>query len=204
MNYTDNRQLISGPDSNYLVNFVRLRRGLEEHIESGQMSFDMLPVYTYLLIKADFNNGVVWHTSAPYIAMKFRKSASHINRQLLNLERRGYIKRFGHRGRIAAYEILINKYLLFNGVLIDSDNSKSINEIAFTCVLKGELFGSFKVFKVDLTEFYLTSYKELKKLRIEEIKENGKRKTAAGGNPNRHRGIVRLGDVVKYHVSPYQ
>ena len=69
------------------IGHIKLRRGLLDHIETGKMKPDMLSVYTYLLLTADYTCGVVWHTSAPYIGMKFRKQAKHINRQMMKLEK---------------------------------------------------------------------------------------------------------------------
>ncbi len=153
------------------IGHVKFRRGLLEHIESGKMKADMLSVYSYLLLKADYNCGIVWHTSAPHIGMKFRKQAKFINRQMMGLEKEGYIKRFGHRGQINAYEVLINSYLVFNGVLINADNSTDINNIAWTCGFNSELTGCYRELKVDLTVFYVSSYKEIKNIRIKEVKE---------------------------------
>lgn len=160
-------------DRSFIMNengHVRLRKGLLDHINSGKMKADMLSVYTYLLLEADYTCGIVWHTSAPYIGMKFRKQATHINRQLIKLEKNGYIKRFGHRGQISAYEILINKYLLFNGVLINTDNSSDINNIAWQPNVNGELIGSYRELKVNLIDFYVSSYKEVKNIIIKEVK----------------------------------
>jgi len=147
---------------------VKLRRGLLEHINSGKMKSDMLSIYTYLLLKADYTCGVVWGISAPYIGIKLRKPAKYINRQLIKLEKEQYIKRFGHRGQISSYEILINKYLVFNGVLIDAVNSIDINNIAWSCGLKGELSGSYHEVKRELSVFKVSPYKEIKNIIIKE------------------------------------
>ena len=171
---------------------VQLRRGLLEHIETGKMKFDMMPIYSYLLLKADYTCGIVWHTSAPYIGMKYRKQSKHINRQLLKLEKEGYIKRFNHRGNIAAYEILINKYLLHNGVLIDSDNSIDINNIAWTTGLKGEIIGTYEGLKRDLGVIYLSSYKELKNIIIKEDKKKDKKPSVIIPDENIYRKFAHL------------
>ena len=150
---------------------IRLRKGLLHHIDIGKMKFDMLAVFTYLLLKADFTCGIVWGTSAPYIGQKLRKPAKHINRQLLKLEAETYIKRFGHRGQISSYEILINKYLVFNGVLIDAVNTTDINEIAWVPGVNGEIIGNYKRIKLESTVFYLSPYKEIKNIIIKKIED---------------------------------
>lgn len=147
---------------------VRLRKGIKEHINTGKMKGDMLSVFTFLLLWADYTCGIVWGTSAPYIGQKLRKPAKHINRQLLKLERELYIKRFGHRGQISSYEILIHKYLIFNEVLIDAVNTKDINHLAWSPGVNGEIFGNYKIIKGEINDYYLSPYKEIKNIIIKE------------------------------------
>lgn len=150
---------------------IQLRRGLLEHIDTGRMKSDMLSVYTYLLLAADYTCGIVWHTSAPYIGIKLKKKATFINRQLVKLEKGAYIKRFKHRGQIMSYEIIINKYSLPNLISIDSVKSTDINNIAWIPEVKGELIGSYREVKCKLSVSYVSTYKEVKKLIIKEVKK---------------------------------
>lgn len=147
---------------------IRLRRGLLEHIDTGKMNGDMLGVYIYLHLGCDYTTGIVWTTSAPYISFKLKKPVKLVQRILQNLAKKKYIKRFGHRGHVSFYQVLINRYLLHNGVLIDAVNSKDINNIAWTLGVKGKLIGTYSRLKSDLNQTYVSSYKELKNIRIKE------------------------------------
>ena len=149
---------------------IRLRRGLLEHIDTGKMNGDMLGVYIYLHLGCDYTTGIVWTTSAPYISIKLKKPVKKVQRVLQKLAEMEYIKRFGHRGQVTHYKVLINRYLLHNGVLIDSVNSKDINHIAWTLGVNGKLIGTYLRLKTDLNETYVSSYKELKNIRIKELK----------------------------------
>lgn len=142
--------------------FVALRKGLLEHVVEGRMSGDMLSVYSYLLLKADYLTGLVWHTSSIYIGLQLRKDRKWVNRQMLKLEREGYIKRFSYRGNVSAYEVLINNYIVKNAVLIDAGKSNSINEICYREILNADLKWTFSEIKMELSEFQVSTYKDIK------------------------------------------
>jgi len=154
------------------IGFVKIRRGLFEHIRSGRMKSDMLSIYTYLHLTADIYTGMVMGTSAPYIGMDLRKPLKHVQRQLIKLEKGKYIKRFGHRGCIQSYNILINKYETANGILIDTDNSKNINEIAYRPKLNRNLIGTYVSFNCPLGVFYVSSVIELKNIQTKKIEKD--------------------------------
>lgn len=147
---------------------IRLRRGLLDHIDTGKITGDMLAIYVYLLFKADYNTGIVWSISAPYIALKLKKPLKMVQRLMMKLEKSGYFKRFGQRGQIRHYKVLINRYLLFNGVLIRADYTTDINNLAWECGLNKVLSGTYKILKKNLIRIYLSSYKEVKNIRIKE------------------------------------
>lgn len=112
--------------------FVRLRFGLKDHIKTGKMQGQDLGIYVALHLHADYQTGVVYHISAPYLATFLRESVHKVRRSLCRLEKSGYIKRFGHRGQVSGYDILIDRYLLLNCILTCAAKSLSLQEIAWT------------------------------------------------------------------------
>ncbi len=155
----------------YNNGFVRLRKGLKEHINRGLMSGEMLSVYTYLHLHADYSCGIVWNTSAPYIARDLKYKTSFTNRILRKLEQKEYIKRIGHIGQKMSYEIILNKFLTPNGILIDAVNSKSVNKLAWTLDLNVTLSESQMNLKCISNVFQVSPYKEIKNIKTYRNKE---------------------------------
>ncbi len=110
--------------------FWRIRRGLYNHVADGNITGPELMVYVAIHMHADYETGVAMKMSAPYLARFLGVTDSFVGRKLRSLEKKGYIKRLGHRGQVRHYPVIINKYLTSKGMLIDADNSLSVNEIA--------------------------------------------------------------------------
>lgn len=90
--------------------FVKLRRGINEHVVSGKMCLTDFTIYTLLLINANHETGVWDNASAGLISSLYRLPERTCRDVLERLERNGYIKRFMVRGKRAGYPILINNY----------------------------------------------------------------------------------------------
>lgn len=111
--------------------FLMIRRGLFAHIEAGLMKGRDIPTYVAIHFFADYDTGVAYNVSAPYLANFLHERPDRIRRSLRRLERVGYIKRFEKRGGEPGYDIVIDKYLVKKCISIDAAKSNSINEIAF-------------------------------------------------------------------------
>jgi hypothetical protein len=92
--------------------YVKLRRGLLDHFETGKMSPPEAGVYFVILLKADHRTGIWQSTSAKTIAWYYRRHMTErrVRKALQNLEEAGYIKRFRTIGSHLSYPILVNKY----------------------------------------------------------------------------------------------
>lgn len=96
--------------------FIKIRRGLREHIRDGRMKANELAVYIHLHLCADFRTGIQ-KNSAPHIHYGMGQSLSirQLQRILASLESKGYIKRFRVPGKMGDYYILINKFEVTTG-----------------------------------------------------------------------------------------
>ena len=112
--------------------FLMIRRGLFDHIETGLMKGRDIPTYVAIHFFADYETGVAYNISAPFMGKFLHQKPHVVRRSLRRLEARGYIKRFAQRGGHPGYDIVIDKYLVKKCISIDAGKSKSINEIAFT------------------------------------------------------------------------
>ena len=93
-------------------NFVQVRRGIIEHLETGQLSAREFAVYNLIILLADKATGLWWGCSKA-ISAKFghgdlddraAKGALH------RLEENGYIRRFFVQGQRGNHPILVDKY----------------------------------------------------------------------------------------------
>src|ERR1051326_6495562 len=116
--------------------YVRLRRGLLEHLENGRMTYMQAGVYSVMLLQADHKTGIWWGSAMKLYAMSrgdgetesgedTRNMAERrkLNRCLSRLEDGGYIKRFIVKGKIGNYAVLINKFMCSGGV----NDGKTLN-----------------------------------------------------------------------------
>lgn len=99
--------------------FFQLRRGIEEHLLNGSLSFQDLGVYVTILLQADYRTGQ-WWGSAPRLAATAPRAADlrTIQRSIERLQSCGFLKVFrrshGARGN---YGVLINKFEPSSGAL---------------------------------------------------------------------------------------
>jgi hypothetical protein len=92
--------------------FFKLRRGIEEHLFNGSLSFHDLGVYVTILLQANYYTGQ-WWGSTPRLTATAPRSANAraVQRSIERLQKLGFLKVFrkshGTRGN---YGVLINKF----------------------------------------------------------------------------------------------
>jgi len=112
--------------------FLKIRRGLSEHLDRGKMSGKEYLLYLHLLIEADHRTGVVWKTSAPFIQHNLECfSLRQLREAIHNLEVKGYLKRFFSYGKNTFYDILLDKYEIVGGSQTVSQKTISINDVQY-------------------------------------------------------------------------
>jgi len=100
--------------------FIKIRRGLRDHVRDGKMNLLELGVYLHLQFCADFRTGIHKNSAGHiYYATGQRYSVRQIQRALEALEKAGYIKRFIVDGRRGDYYILIHKFFVTDGAWKD-------------------------------------------------------------------------------------
>ncbi len=168
-----------------------------DHLESGKINGRELAVYTALHMWADFSCGFVWKVSAPFLA-KFLSEKEHITKKCLkSLDKKGYIKRFNHRGQRTYYPTLINNYEVQKGVFTRVDKTVSIDNLCLRVDFKCTLNVLQTDFKCPLSELYVSPIKEVKNIRIEELKNKRAKKPKVEKHKYGEYKNVLLTDVEK-------
>ncbi len=166
-------------NKNSHAGFVPIRRGIFEHISDGRMSGKEWMVYSTLHLKADHETGICYKISAPALGYLLGIKPHYINRLMRSLEQKGYVKRISHRGQVACYPVVINKFLTSNGILIDAHNTKSLNKIGWYVEQDCILTVLQRSFKCISNVLQTSSLQEVKNIRIkQEAKKNGGRSPA--------------------------
>ena len=153
--------------------FLRIRRGLFDHIKMGLMKGRDIPTYIATHFFADYDTGVAYNISAPFVANFLHEKPEKVRRALRRLEGGGYIKRFGQRGGDPGYDIVVDKYLVKKHISIDAQKSKSINEIAWTVTENCILVVNREQIDCISGAYRLSPIKEIKNISIKEVKKNG-------------------------------
>lgn len=96
--------------------FIQLRRGIDEHVREGRISFFEGALYVFILLNTNPSTGVC-HGSAGLFATIYSISSRTCRDALEKLEDKGYLKRFPVRGKHGSYPILINKFLCSHGAM---------------------------------------------------------------------------------------
>jgi len=96
--------------------YLRLRRGLFEHVANGQMTAMECFLYTAILANADPSTGI-WHSSAGCLAALYSISPRTCRDSLERLEKGGYLKRFPIRGKHGQYPILVHRFDCSDGAM---------------------------------------------------------------------------------------
>jgi hypothetical protein len=91
--------------------FVKIRRGIEEHMIDGKIGFFELGVFTTVHLQADYRTGV-WTGSAPRLAATAPRGSKlrDLQRALKRLEEIRFIRMFHKRGKRGNYRVLLHKY----------------------------------------------------------------------------------------------
>lgn len=144
--------------------FVRLRKAIKEHLDDGRMSGQEWMVFGTLLLLADYETGVCYKMSAPFLARLLQESDRTISSHLLSLHKKGYINKLKRSGRAKSYPIVINKFLTSGGLKIDARNTLSLKAIVFS----RQEFGGQTAGKLRADGVEVASIKELKKERRKE------------------------------------
>lgn len=144
--------------------FVPVRRGIKKHIDEGLMTGQEWMVYSTLLLFADYETGVCYKISAPFLARFLGESDRTISEHLLSLHQKGYINKLKPQGRGKYYPIVINKFLTSGGLLIDARNTLSLKAIVYSRQEPGgQVAGRLRA-----DGFEVASIKEMKKERKQE------------------------------------
>lgn len=99
--------------------FVKIRRGLEEHLVSGQLGFLEAGVYLLIHLQANYETGV-WVGSAPRLLATAPRGTDlrKVQRALQRLCQIGFVKVFHTHGKKGNFRALINRYEPQFGALI--------------------------------------------------------------------------------------
>jgi hypothetical protein len=89
--------------------FVKLRRGIIEHLKDGRLTPREFLVFTIILLKADFRNST-WIGSASEIAKQCGFRKQYALQYLAALKAKGYIQFEIPRGAHVKYPIFVPKY----------------------------------------------------------------------------------------------
>lgn len=119
--------------------YVPIRRGILEHIRSGDLPHKEALAYVIIILEADCESGI-WRGSAkalgPYNYSN--RAARHI---LHKLHRKGYIKSFCRQGRRGNYIVLVNKFHItrgkWKGKQLDATNTLNPKELVFRVEVNG-------------------------------------------------------------------
>lgn len=150
--------------------FIKLRKGIMEHLEQGRINGREFSVYSAIHFWADYRYGFAWQMSAPFIARFLHENVSIVKRCLSTLSSKGYIKRFNHRGQRSYYPILIDKYEIQKGVFTVADKTLNSDSLCIRVDFKCTLSVLQMNFNCPLSELQVSPIKEVNNIRIEEIK----------------------------------
>ena len=110
-------------------NFVQLRRGILQHVETGRLSAREFAAYVFIVLFADSSTGAWWGNSVALAAKFGSGDVSELAAQktLRSLGEKGYIKSLRQPGSRASYPIIVNRYKItagkLAGELVDAENT---------------------------------------------------------------------------------
>ncbi len=119
--------------------FMPIRRGILEHIRSGDLTHQEALAYLVIILEADCATGI-WRGSAkalgPYNYSN--RAARHI---LRSLHQKQYIKSFCRQGRRGNYIVLVNKFPItrgkWKGKQLDATKTLNPKELVFRVEVNG-------------------------------------------------------------------
>jgi hypothetical protein len=92
--------------------FLKLRRSLDEHLQSGRMTWNEFAMFVWLCLKASHRTGVL-RTSWPQLEIETRLPVKHVEQLCRALRRKRYVWypwHLGRRGQYRMIELAIDKY----------------------------------------------------------------------------------------------
>lgn len=92
-----------------VTGFVKMRRGIIDHIESGKLNSDESAAYMLMILKANHRTGI-WRGSGLALAASFKWSLRTAQRVLSSLISKSYISAKRARGSRGNYPIKIERY----------------------------------------------------------------------------------------------
>jgi hypothetical protein len=110
-------------------NFVQIRRGILQHVETRRLSAREFAAYTLIVLLADSSTGVWWGNSVALAAKFGSGDVSELAAQktLRSLGEKGYIKSLRQPGSRASYPIIVNRYKItvgkLAGGLVNAENT---------------------------------------------------------------------------------
>src|SRR4030067_907270 len=90
-------------------NFVALRSGLLEHVETGRLSIKEYALFTFLLLLTEKTTGTLL-TNARILAERMRQSVNAVQWALYQLRAKRYVHYEDQRGHRGPYLIFMDKY----------------------------------------------------------------------------------------------
>lgn len=150
--------------------FIKLRRGLMEHLESGKINGRELSVYVALHMWVDFKYGFCWKISSPFLAHFLNEKEQIVKRCMKSLSDKGYIKRFNHRGQKTYYPVLINHYEIQSGIYTRADKTLNSNSLCLRVTFNCTLTVLQMNFKCPLNDLQVSPIKEVNNIRIVDTK----------------------------------
>lgn len=168
---------LTGKDTPYVSEgYLKYRRGIRDHWKKGIITGDEYFMHFHLCMEADYNSGIVWNTSAPFLASPINWTAKRMKAALKGLEDKKYIKRFYRNGNPRfPYNILIDKYEIAKGPRVVLEKTLSLNKIEYESVQKESRKGPEKgpetVPEKDPEKGLNNKKKEIKKKEISVVPE---------------------------------
>lgn len=94
--------------------FIRLRRGILEHLESGRITMDEYGAYTVMILKADHRTGI-WTGSGKALSALTKWCLRKAQIVMMELARKGYLKIEHVHGQHGNYAVKIKRYFSARG-----------------------------------------------------------------------------------------
>lgn len=92
-------------------NYVRLRRGIFDHLFDGRLTWDEFCILLLLIAKANPKDGIEYTSYDALVSdTQCKFSKNHINKIMLSLKRKKYLTYPNHRGRRTSLRVQIDKY----------------------------------------------------------------------------------------------
>lgn len=129
-----------------MTGFIKIRRGIEEHLIAGTIGFFETGIYVAMHLQADFRTGV-WVGSAPRLAATAPRGASlrDIQRAMERLAEIRFIRVFHTPGSRGNYRVLLHKFEpqtpALKGKRLNAFKSENWRDLVFETCAEGDAEG---------------------------------------------------------------